>query len=117
MVAGSVVGHVLDPLPHLTGIVTLEAVFDPPPLGILGLPDPSLQVSSSSTIQRPIARPEGCVPFPEQVQHLFSHPGLCVGIDPDVFVHSDSVCAVLDVSQDCCCVLLQVLMFKNIPVC
>lgn len=47
---------------------------------------------------------------------FFFHPGLCVGIDLDVLGHNDCVCTVLDVIQDCCGVLLQILVFKDIPV-
>lgn len=47
---------------------------------------------------------------------LFCHSGRLVGIDPDALIHSDSVHAVLCVALDSCCVVLQVLISKSIPV-
>ncbi|XP_026222922.1 cyclin-dependent kinase 16 isoform X2 [Anabas testudineus] len=37
-------------------------------------------------------------------------------MDPDALVHSNSICAVFDIAQDCCSVLLQVCVIKNVPV-
>ncbi|XP_062300181.1 EF-hand calcium-binding domain-containing protein 6-like [Scomber scombrus] len=47
---------------------------------------------------------------PSQLLDLPAHPGLLVGVDPDAFVHSDSVYAVFNVAEYTVCEHLQVLM-------
>lgn len=39
-----------------------------------------------------------------------------MGVDPDTFVHCDSVCGLLDVTQNTVSKHLQVWMFKYVPV-
>lgn len=40
-----------------------------------------------------------------------------IGIHPDAFVSGDGICAVFDITEYRCSVLLQVLGFKDTPVC
>lgn len=60
---GPVVCQMLDALPHLPAVITLQVVFNPPAVVHLGLPDNSIQVSSGPAIMVPITGPEGDVPL------------------------------------------------------
>ena len=45
------------------------------------------------------------------------HPWFLVRIDPNMLVHSDSVCTMLNVTQDSVRAFLELLVFEYIPVC
>ncbi len=112
---GPVVGDMLDSLPHLPAVVAVQAVLYPPPVVQLGPLDASLQVSTGCAVESHITRPEGGIPLLKQPLDLTGHPGLLTGIDPNLFVHCDNVCAVLTVKQDTVSEHLQVWMVKNVP--
>lgn len=67
----------LYPLLDPPGVVVLEEVLDPFPVGSLDYSDASPQV-----VQRPITRPESGVSLPK------------LSPNPHELVHSDSICAV-----------------------
>lgn len=101
---------------HLPLVVTAEVVLNPLPGVHLGPPDASLQVGSCSTVQLHVTIPESLVFLPQQALILFGHPWFLIWIHLDAFIHSNSICTVFDVAQNCYCVHLQVWVIENIPV-
>ena len=105
--------------PHLSWVVVSQVSLHFSLLGILGLFDAPPQVSSGGAIESSVSCPKGQISSSDQGLDFLCHPGLSVWEDPDVSFLCDVFYTALYVEEDrlCVSVCVQVLMFKNAPLC